>query len=66
MMLLRTRRELVCIKYRVLLDGERGRQIPPSLPAFNRMKLIAQNVGNSVNNFRVLSWCKLHVPGMEE
>lgn len=45
---------------------ERRKTDPSSLPDFDRMELIAQNVGNSVNNFRVLSWCKMHVPGMEE
>lgn len=44
-----------------------GRQTDPfSLPTSDRMKLVAQNVENSVNDFKVLSWCEMSIPGMEE
>jgi len=47
----------------VLLDGEGKMTDRSPLPL---KKLAVQNVGNSVNDFKVLSRCKMPVPGMEE
>lgn len=69
MVLLKTRQELVCIKYGHFAGwkGKEDRQTDPfRLPTFEGMKLVTQNVENPVNDFKILSWFKMHVPSMKE